>query len=103
LKDDLHAASNRPHLSSIDLQQITPVKTDLAGRRFDQTQYAAAHRGFAAARFADQSQRFASIDREQHAVNGANDLLVRDGEMFLEVFDFNQWLICHFDLPGYIS
>jgi hypothetical protein len=25
-------------------------------------------------------------------------LLVRDWKMFLEVYDFNQWLIRHFDL-----
>jgi hypothetical protein len=98
LKDYLHAASERPHLAPVQIQQVTPVKTDFAGRWFDQTQDAAAHRGFATARFADQSQGLASIDRERNAVDGANDLLVRDWKMFLEVYDFNQWLIRHFDL-----
>jgi hypothetical protein len=98
LKDYLHAASERPHLAPVQIQQATPVKTDFAGRWFDQTQDAATHRGFAAARFADQSQGLASIARERNATDGANDLLVRDWKMFLEVYDFNQWLIRHFDL-----
>src|SRR5262245_446920 len=103
LEDDLHASPERPHLASIQFQQITPIKTNFAGSWFDQSQYASPHRGFTASGFSDQSKRFTAVDRERNAVDGANDLLVRNVKVFLEVFDFNQRLICHLDSLEYIS
>ena len=43
---------------------------DLARRRLDQAQEAAAGGGLAAARFADQPERLARLDGEGHAIDG---------------------------------
>ena len=48
------------------------LEADLARRRVLQQQHRAAERRLAAARLADQPERLSLVDRERHAVDGAN-------------------------------
>src|SRR5436190_23527230 len=73
LKHDLHVASRFAQPPARKCEHIFPSKTDVAGRRFDEPQQAAARRRLAAARFADQPERFALFDREAHVVDGVHD------------------------------
>ena len=69
LEDDLHVA---PHGAQIVAAEAAarPARRRRSRRGgLDQAQHAAARGGFAAAGFADQSERLAAIDRKRHAVD----------------------------------
>ena len=72
------------------------VKDDLAFAGFDEAQHAARRGGLAATGLADQSERFAAVDRKRHAVDRVNapDLARQqaalDGKMLLQPGDAQQ-------------
>ena len=74
LKNHRHAAAaHRAHFGFRQLQQIAPVETHLtaknAPRRRQQAQQRQGRRRFAAARFAEQRQRFPGTQIEIHAID----------------------------------
>ena len=77
-------------------QHVLAAEPHLAGRRLDQPQDAAAGRRLAAARFADQAERFSLLDREADVVDGAHDRRAGANsprvarEVLDEVADFEQ-------------
>ena len=96
LENDLHVAPHRAQVSAAKAQHVLPVEHDLARAGFDEAQDAASCGRLAAARFTNQSQGFAAIDGEGHAVHRMNtpDLSRQqarlDGKMLLEIADAQQ-------------
>ena len=73
LKDDLHVPPRLTHLRARQLKDVPAPEQDLAGRRLDQAEHAAAGRALAAARLADEIEHLALVNREAHAVDGCDD------------------------------
>jgi len=55
--------------AAVESEHVLALERDLSRRRLDQTQDAAAGRGLAAARFPDQAERLALLDRERDAID----------------------------------
>ena len=72
LKHDLHAPPVRLQLRRRQLHHVDPVELDATLLRLLETQNRSAHGRLAAARFTDQRQRLAALDREIHIVHGFN-------------------------------
>ena len=72
LEDHLHARPHRPHFLGSERREVAPFDSDAAIGGLDQPQQQPSERGFAAAGFADQSQRLAALHRERYAVDGAD-------------------------------
>jgi len=70
LEDGLDAGAQRPPFGAVDFRQIHAVDPHGAGGGRDQPQHGAAQGGFAAARFAHQSERLAASQIEIHIVHG---------------------------------
>ena len=79
LEDDLHVARERTQLVFARPRDALAFEPDLARGRLDQAQDAAPRRALAAARFADNAERFAGGQIEAHAVDRMN-LLDRAAE-----------------------
>ena len=62
LKHDLQLSAQRLAAAAPGVSQVLAVEEDAAAGRFDQPQQGAAGGGFAAARLADQAERFAFVD-----------------------------------------
>ena len=54
---------------------ISTFEIDFAARRLDQTKQAATDRGFSAARFADEPERFARLDIERNVIDRPHDVV----------------------------
>ena len=67
LKHHLDLAAQHPHVGRGKGVDVLPAKERLSLGRLDQSQDAAPERGLAAARFTDQSQRFACCQVEGYA------------------------------------
>ncbi len=72
LEHDLHVAPHGAQVAAGKAKHVLAVKGDLAFAGFDEAQHAARRGGLAATGLADQSQRFAAVDRKRHAVHGVN-------------------------------
>src|SRR5262249_46284046 len=96
LKHDLHSLTRGPESRRRERDEIESLEGDVSGRRLDESQQEAAGGGLAAARFTDESQHLAALDREADAVDGANDTAAAaqpraaDGEVLLESIDLDQ-------------
>ena len=64
--------------AAIEREHVLALELHLTGRRLDQPEDAAAGRGLAAARFADQAERLALLDRKRHVVHRAHDPTARE-------------------------
>ena len=74
LEDGLQLAANRPQFGLRQVVNWPAVPEDFAGGRILQAQDQLAGGRFAAARFADQPERFALGNREAHAIDGTHQL-----------------------------
>ena len=94
LEDHLHAPPHLAQILTLERDQVLAVKIDVTGSRPVKLQNRPSGGGFAAARFADQTKRFAALNIEVETidrVDGANLALdqdaTRDGEMLDQVID----------------
>ena len=97
LENDLHPAPIVLELVSRQRQDVAPVDTHLAGRRFVQAQDRAAECRFAATRLADETIRLTAFERQADVVDGTH---VRDDtleqpaahrEIFSQSANVEQW------------
>src|SRR5256885_12956393 len=72
LEHDLHVAPHGAEVAAGKAKHVASVKDDLAFAGFDEPQHAARRGGLAATGLADQSERFAAVDRKRHAVDGVH-------------------------------
>ena len=70
LEDYLHVATERAKRVSAEVRDVAALEPDLAGRRLDEAQDAAAGRRLAAAGLADEPKRLSSRDVEADAIDG---------------------------------
>src|ERR1700726_513166 len=70
LKDHLHLPPLPPQLFAAKPKQILPIKFNLAGIRFNQTQKHPCQRSLTAAALANHGKRFPNRHGETHTVNG---------------------------------
>jgi len=99
LKDDLHASAHCAHGRAGGGRKRLAFEEDFACGGFDEAQQDAGDGCLAAARFSDQTKRFAWLDSERYIVDDARYTVV--ARVFLdETADFNQrrlysaWLRC---------
>ena len=78
LKDDLHVAPRGAQPFGGEREHVLAVEPHRPARRFDQPEQAAAGRGLAAARLANQPERLALVDAEAHIVNGRHGRAVAE-------------------------
>ena len=96
LEHDLHVAPHGAQVAAGKAKHVLSVKGDLAFAGFDEAQHAARRGRLAATGLADQSERFAAVDRKRHAVHRVNapDLARKqaalDGKMLLQAGDAQQ-------------
>ena len=97
LEDHLHPAAKRAQLLLAELRDVLAVEHDPSVRRLVQPQDGAADRRLAAARLADEPDRLAAVDRQRHAVDGADvadvpveDEAALDREVDLELVELEQ-------------
>ena len=96
LEDDLHPPPVRLQRGALDLGDVLAIEQDGARRRVDEAQEQPSDRGLAAARLADEAERFAATDLEADAVHGLDeaDLPLEDPavdrEVLHEVLDLDQ-------------
>src|SRR6266550_4962383 len=69
LKDDLHLPPQRAQLGRAHRFQVSPLESDLARRRLDETEDRATSRRLAAAGFADYAECLTARDIERHVVH----------------------------------
>ena len=74
LKHHVHLAALRAQFFPAELEKIASLKTEFAAVGLDQPQQHARQGSFAAATFADDSERLASVDGKAHAVYGGEAL-----------------------------
>ena len=97
LKDDLHIAAELPQRRARAVGDVFAAKVNRAARRFVQAQQRAADRRFAAAAFADESQRFAGLDGERDVIHGVDvshhalQQPLPHRKVLFQVADFQQW------------
>ena len=72
LEDDLHPPPQPAHLGAAGSQHVATVEPHTATRGLHQSQEAAADRGLTTAALANEPERAALLDREAHAVDGAD-------------------------------
>ena len=96
LENHLEFPPPRAQLGAVHAREIFAAEKNLARRRLHQAQDGAGQRGFAAAAFADEAERFARRDGETHAVHrfdrfaDAAERPVANGKMHFQIFDFEQ-------------
>ena len=69
LEDDLHVTPHLAHRRAAEREQVDVPEPHLTRRGLDQAQHAAPRRRLPAARFADEPERLAFLDREAHLVD----------------------------------
>src|SRR5262249_11537345 len=69
LEDDLHLAPQAPELAPREIGEPPAVEHDLARARLDEAEQKASERRLAAARFPDDAERFALVDRQAHVAH----------------------------------
>ena len=72
LEDHLHVPALRAHPRLRQAEQILAIEAHASARWFEQAQHQPADRRLAATRFAHDCQRFARVDMEVDAVDGAD-------------------------------
>ena len=97
LEDHLHPPPQRPQVALAERREILPVEGDPPGRRLVQADDRPADRGLAAARFTDEPERLAALDRERDIVDRLDvaDVPVEhdpalDREVDLEIGDLDE-------------
>src|SRR6476469_5561351 len=90
LEDDLHIAAEAPKLTAIGLEYVVAVERNAAGGGLNQPQDHASQCGFAAARLADQPQRFTLSNVERDAVHGADFTFGLAEHAFIGLIDLDQ-------------
>ena len=92
LEDHLHLAPHLAQLLALQLAQVLAIEEHLAAGGAIELQDGAAGGRLAAARFADQAQGLAALDRKVQPVNGAygahltlDDDAFRDREVHLQI------------------
>src|SRR6185503_7830409 len=73
LKDDLHVLARLAHAGAREGEHVLSFEAHFAGRGLDQPEDAAPGGRLAAARLADETERFPLVDAEAHAIDRAND------------------------------
>src|SRR5438477_678607 len=69
LEDHLHLAAQRAHFPLSQTEQVSSLEVNRTGSRLEQAKQQLACSGLAAARFADQRERFAGIELEADVVD----------------------------------
>lgn len=96
LEDDLHLATDVPHLGGIHVEHVLALVLHDPGGRGDEAENRSTDGGLAAARLTHQTEGLAGIDLEVHAIDCANMIhhSLEDSpsnrKMSLEVLDFEQ-------------
>jgi hypothetical protein len=72
LEDDLEVAPERAERPLVHGRDVLALEPDLAGRRLDEPQDAAARRRLPASRLAHEPERLAGVDLEGHPVDGVD-------------------------------
>ena len=106
LEHHLHPLAHHSQLACLHVVDTLAVQINLAVGQLEKTQDRLADGGFAAAGFANQGQGFAAADIERYAIDGidlggdAAEQATVDGEMLLEVVDFEQGTFNSLDHAG---
>ena len=72
LKHHLHLPAHVAHGHGLAVADLVAVENDVAGVGLDEAHEQTRGSGFAAARFADDAERFAALEAEIHAIDGLN-------------------------------
>lgn len=72
LKDDLHIASELPHFTAADADEIVALVKNRSGGGFDEAQDQSAERALPGAGFANESERFAGMNLERNVIDCAD-------------------------------
>ena len=101
LEHHLEIAARSPQRRRRQCVQVTPQQPDVAGRGRLQRHHQPRQRGFARARFADDPEAAAGLQRETHAAHG-----LHDGRAVPQAFARQAvllWLWCELELTERIS
>ena len=96
LKDNLHIPPHGLQVTALKFEDICPIQVNLSGRWLNQAQHGATDSGFAASRFAYQTQRLAFFDVKAHIVQGlhpGDDALqyaAFNGKIFFQIPDLDK-------------
>src|SRR4051794_32727373 len=94
LKNDLHFAAQLAQFAFAYRRQIAAIEFDFAARGLDQSQDAAARRGFSTAGFTDQPEGFAAENVERNAVHRAPRVVAAFyGKVLVEFANRNKFVV----------
>src|SRR5438034_2225151 len=96
LKHDLHVAPRLAQTPAGKVEHVLAAESHRAGRGLDQPQHASPGRRLAAARLADEPERFALLDAEADVIDGGDTRAGAEQpciarEMLDQARDFNEW------------